>query len=143
MEFSNGGTLEMENIKTIFINTCSIDYFIFVIFVCTEFGEKIRKRSSEVNSTQDFYKLFLKIHDHLKNNNWNLARLELANFNQMQFTVENKSPKYDFYLNIQDSFLRNATFLQTYSFFCACTNDMCTKHGNSIKVTTDAFTFRY
>jgi hypothetical protein len=143
MEFSNGGTLEMEKIKTIFINTCSIDYFILVIFLCTEFGEIIRKRSLEVNSTQDFYKLFIKIHDHLKNNNWNLARLEWANFNQMQFTVENKSPKYDFYLSIRDSFLSKVIFLQTYSFYCACSNEMCTKHGNSVKVTTDAFTFRY
>jgi hypothetical protein len=142
MIFSNFGTLEIENTKTIFTNTCSIDYFLLIIFFCTENCGQIEYRSLLQNFQAEYYKVFLKIHSHIKKNEWNQARFVWAIFNKNKSTLNGNLTSYDFYLTFADSFLNKLHLLQKFSFFCGCSDKLCQKHGNQLKITSHDFGFR-
>ena len=142
IEFSNGGQLEINKTITKFYNTCSIDPFILAIYICVQFGHQIKDRSNDIASSQVFYKLLLKIHQNIYENNWNKSRYDWAQFNDIQSRYEKTVCSYDFYLSIGQAFLNKVKEFQKFSFTFGCSDKRCVKNSTEVNVQSDYFCFK-
>ena len=102
IEFCNGGSVRLDGISYNFVNTCSIDYFLVIVYLVT--SKRIEYRAGLQNSTSDLYKTFLEISDRLKINDWNEARLCWYRFNNNSSFSSNGTITVDFFLTIEEAF---------------------------------------
>ena len=140
MKLCNGGKIQFDKKQYIFKNTCSIDYYLLVIFFVVKNNCETVKKRATTNDCGQFYSTGLQIKQHLANNNWNMARLIWAKFfgNKM-FVNDDGCIVYDFFLHVEESFFNKKTkIFQEFEFYYKC-NDKCFVNNSKEKEVSSKF----
>jgi hypothetical protein len=133
----NGGCLVVNNNKTIFINTCSIDYFLVVCYIISRrllTHLKLNKKTFFDNFLIDSYNYIT------VDNNFNLVRNAWLNYNKGIVSQRKEDNVYVFNC-LSDEF---ASYYSSYSKFqkfqwnSTCPNEACIANKNT-KCESNAF----
>ena len=114
---TNGGKIALNGKTYVFLNTCSIDYLFISILV-------YKIPTDRVCSLDN---CFRKIQTFLKNNNWDMARLEWAIFSKIEPTENlfDGSFTYNFLETLNYAFLDLMEKYQEFSYEYKCPNQKC------------------
>ena len=108
-------------------NTCSIDYFLMIIYIVYENNYK------DLNG--DCYDCFLKIHGNIKINDWNSARLEWLKFANLQNYVVSGNT-HDWFASEFQSYYSSYSIFQKYSWTFKCSKGPSCKNFNRCESST-------
>ena len=129
--FKNGGTLELDGETYVFLNTCSVDYFLLCVYLKTSTSKIIDARLNCESLSNDLCRCFDKISNYLKNNQWDLARYEWATFIKME-PVKNDydgSITFNFLKKLSFAFCDVMDYYQKYNFNYKCADSECNING--------------
>ena len=92
-------------------NTCTIDYFLIMIFIIYE------NHSKMIN--ENFNNCFEKIHDFVGKNNWNFARLQWLNFAKLKYMIIDDCT-HNWFGSEFDAYYHTYSEFQRYSWTFEC-----------------------
>lgn len=124
---NNGGISESPDGKILMKNTCSIDYFLIIIYIICE------NHLKELNRA--LYDCFIKIHSFVKINDWNSARLQWLKFSNLQNHIVFNNT-HDWFLSEYESFYSSYGLFQKYSWKFECSNGQICKNNNRYESST-------
>jgi hypothetical protein len=126
---TNGGSCIFDHIFCyMFINTCSINYFILVLYVISE-KNALFKRRVELGNNLDDFEIFLRnLNTQISSNNWNLSRLNWLESNDRLIkkkSISAKSYLYDCLTSEYEAYSATYLKLQEFKWCKKCTNIGC------------------
>lgn len=126
---SNGGKYKTISIR----NTCSIDYFLIIIFIVYNNHRKY--------FNEELVSCFNKIHRFITLNYWNFARFEWLNFSELtkHIVIDNT---HDWFLSEYQSFYSTYGKYQSYSWKFLCSNGNSCRNHNRCE-TSNSFIFKF
>ena len=134
LTLTNGGEFYIGKHKFKCYNTCSIDYFLIIVYLLVESTCELGKFEEKSGN------LFLKIFAFLSDNDWNMARNEWFNFCPDLKHIQKKS-NFNWFLSEFDSFFRYFRIYQTYNWESYCNNTREPPCYRNVKRTNESFCF--
>ena len=133
----NGGKFSIDNIEYYAVNTCSIDYFLIIIYI-------IRLNHIE-NFNQikniEIGKVFERIYNYLSLNDWQKARIVWLEYCIGLEKIIKKNNVYDWFLSEYESFFVYFRSNQFYSWISKCDNISGPLCVNSLETTKHSYTY--
>ncbi len=130
LNLTNGGKLVMDEIAYTILNTCTIDYFLLVVFFLGKnskgFENEIHLKTNK-NFKYNFFKIWHDIYLKIQNNNWNMARLIWAQFNKFpEFKLnEETGIKVDYFGSLYQAYMKMYYEVQEFNYYYKCPDDKC------------------
>ena len=118
LNLQNGGSFIMDNKEYFSMNTCSIDYFLIIIFIIrmNHMEQFNQLKNIEIGN------VFEKIYGHLSCNDWQMARLAWLEFCPgLKQTIKNNNV-YDWFLSEYEAYFVYYRCNQFYSWTSKCDN---------------------
>ena len=138
LKLTNGGDFVIGKKKYNSINTCSIDYFLIIIYLLIESSNNLG--IFEKNSGNCFFKIYAFIAE----NDWHMARYEWFKFCPSLKIIQ-KGLKFNWFMSEFDSYLRAFQKYQTYYWEENCDNEQKPNCFLRTKITKESscFIFRF
>lgn len=116
---SNGGNFVSNSMNYYIINTCSIDYFLLIIFLLYD------KNDQNKSIFDDTF--IMDIIQYISLNDWNIARLKWIEYNQIpkKIICQKNNIVYNCFLSEYESFYKTISTFQSFTWFCKCPSKHC------------------
>ena len=132
----NGGQFYIGNKEYFSVNTCSIDYFLIIIYIiCSNHMDLVSLLKNEIST------VFEKIYVNLSSNEWQKARLAWVEYCPELRVVIQKNNVFDWFLSEYEAFFVYYRSNQFYTWISKCDNLIPPLCENSLEMTKNSYTF--